>query len=125
MEIKDERGKELEVGDRVYVPAQPWCFRSSLVSKPVFYDNGEESMRPSVRGRIVAVGFSEKWDAPYIEIATEKGYNRFSWPELARKQAGRSAQEKERAKFQEINAGREANEADARAKARNVKRKGA
>jgi len=83
-------------------------------------------MRPSVRGRIVGIGISKKWGVPYIEVATEKGWNRYTWPELARKQAGRSAKEKEAAKFAEINEGREQAETKAKAAAKNrgVKRKG-
>lgn len=124
IEITDSKGNELAIGDRVYIPGVSWNYKSSMVSTKIFSDAGEEILRPGVRGRIIDVGFSKKWDSPYIEVRDDAGgHNRFSWPELARKQAGRSRREKEAAKFADINEGRKAVEKDAKASAR-VRRKG-
>ena len=125
MDAVDEKGNELKVGDRIYCPARPWHIRSSLTTKPCYTDAGEESLRPSVRGRIVAIGYSEKWDATWLEVRVERcNYTKFAWADLSRKQKGRTMKEKEQARFAEINAAREEINQKPAKKKRAIKRKG-
>jgi len=93
--ISDSRGEDLRIGDRVYVAPRSYGGKGDVcVSSPIFDDKGEEIRKASIRGRIVEVLWSKKHECAVIAIDQPKGGIAVIYPELARKQAGRTQAEK-------------------------------
>jgi len=96
-EISDSRGESLKIGDRVYVAPRSYGGKGDVcVTSPVFDDNGEEIMKRSIRGRICDVMWSDKHDCAIIAVDQPKGGVAVIYPELAKKQAGRTKAENAR-----------------------------
>jgi hypothetical protein len=94
-EISDSRGEPLQIGDRIYVAPRSYGGKGDVcVSEPIFDDKGEEIKKASIRGRITEVLWSEKHDCAVIAVDQPKGGIAVIYPELSRKQAGRTQAEK-------------------------------
>ena len=96
-EIKavDAKGESLHIGDRVYIAPRSYGGKGDVCcTAPCFDKDGEEIKKPSIRGRIAEVLWSDKHDCAIIVVDQPKGGMAVIYPELAKKQAGRTQAEK-------------------------------
>jgi len=94
----DFKGQPLHIGDRVYIPPRSYGGKGDVcVTSPCFTSDGEEIKKPSIRGRVAEILWSEKHECAIIVIDQPKGGLAVIYPELARRQAGRTKAEKESA----------------------------
>ena len=91
----DMNGKPLAIGDRVYVAPRSYGGKGDVcVQSPVFTEDGEEILKMSIRGRIIDFHWSDKHSCAIVEVDRPTGGSAVTYPELCRKQAGRTKAEK-------------------------------
>jgi hypothetical protein len=98
LKVTDMKGESLEIGDRVYIAPRSYGGKGDVcVTSPCFDDQGEEIKKQSIRGRISEIMWSDKHDCAIIAVDQPKGGTAVIYPDLAKKQAGRTQAEKESA----------------------------
>jgi hypothetical protein len=91
----DKKGESLHIGDRVYIAPRSYGGKGDVCClHPCFDKDGEEIKKPSIRGRVAEILWSDKHECAIIVVDQPKGGMAVIYPELAKKQAGRTQAEK-------------------------------